>query len=247
MADAYDGRRPRRLMRPRSPIWGPLAHAGVARAQNNVGACFAEGLGVARDLALALRWLTLAAEAGDPVGQRNLAALYFKGEGVDAGLCAAPPSSIGAAAEQGDGPAQDMLSWMLLEGEVIAARCRSSAALGRSGRRAGHRRAMTRLGMIFHNALGVERDRRAGGAMVGDAPPSVATPTARRCSGAALHLGAGVARDGVAALAWLLRARTGGSALAAAYLRSRARDAVAGRHRGRRAARRRCRLPEATP
>src|SRR5262252_6347559 len=63
-------------------LWAPLAHAGVPRAQNNIGACFAEGLGVDRDPALAARWLALAAEAGDPVGQRNLAALYFKGEGV---------------------------------------------------------------------------------------------------------------------------------------------------------------------
>ena len=45
-------------------IWGPLAHAGVARAQNNVGACFAEGIGVERDPALALRWLTLSAGSG---------------------------------------------------------------------------------------------------------------------------------------------------------------------------------------
>ena len=64
-------------------IWGPLAQAGVARAQNNVGACFAEGLGVERDLKLALQWLSLAAAAGDAVGQRNCAALYFKGEGVE--------------------------------------------------------------------------------------------------------------------------------------------------------------------
>jgi TPR repeat protein len=64
-------------------LWGPLAHAGIGRAQNNVGACFAEGLGVARDLDLALRWLALAAESGDAIGQRNLAALYFKGEGVE--------------------------------------------------------------------------------------------------------------------------------------------------------------------
>ena len=28
-------------------IWGPLAHAGVVRAQSNIGACFANGLGVA--------------------------------------------------------------------------------------------------------------------------------------------------------------------------------------------------------
>jgi TPR repeat protein len=27
-------------------IWGPLAHAGNARAQNNIGACFSGGLGV---------------------------------------------------------------------------------------------------------------------------------------------------------------------------------------------------------
>src|SRR5882724_1131382 len=63
-------------------IWTPLAHAGVARAQNNIGACFAEGLGVARDAELAVKWLTVAAENRDPVGQRNLAAAYFKGEGV---------------------------------------------------------------------------------------------------------------------------------------------------------------------
>ena len=54
-------------------IWAPLAHAGVARAQSNIGACFANGLGVAPNGPLALRWLTLAAEAGDAVGQRNLA------------------------------------------------------------------------------------------------------------------------------------------------------------------------------
>ena len=84
-------------------IWGPLAHAGVARAQNNIGACFAEGLGVARDPALALNWLTLAAEAGDPVGQRNLAALYFKGEGVEQDYGRAA-ELYRAAAEAGDAP-----------------------------------------------------------------------------------------------------------------------------------------------
>ena len=63
-------------------IWEPLAQAGVARAQNNIAACFVEGLGVKRDPDLAFRWLALSAEAGDPVGQRNLASLYFRGEGV---------------------------------------------------------------------------------------------------------------------------------------------------------------------
>ena len=68
--------------------------------------------------------------------------------------------------------------------------------------------SMTRIGLLYNNALGVERDaasRRRGGAR----PPCSATPTARPCSGAAHHLGAGVARDPVAALAWLTRARAG--------------------------------------
>lgn len=99
-------------------LWEPLARSGVARAQNNIGACFAEGLGVERDGSLAFRWLALAAEAGDPVGRRNLASLYFRGEGVELDYRRAA-DLYRAAAEQGDGPAQDMLSWMLLEGEVI--------------------------------------------------------------------------------------------------------------------------------
>ena len=98
-------------------LWGPLAQAGVARAQNNVGACFSEGLGVERNPELAAQWLSLAAEAGDSVGQRNYAALYFRGEGVEQNYARAL-ELYRAAAEQDDGPAQDMLSWMLLEGEV---------------------------------------------------------------------------------------------------------------------------------
>jgi TPR repeat protein len=63
-------------------IWGPLAQAGVARAQNNVGACFAEGLGVERNQQLALRWLTLAAARGDADAQAMLGAAYHLGAGV---------------------------------------------------------------------------------------------------------------------------------------------------------------------
>src|ERR1700674_2931250 len=99
-------------------LWEPLAQAGVARAQNNIGACFSEGLGVERDPALALRWLSLAADGGDPVGQRNLATAYFKGLGVPSDGARAA-ELYRAAAEKGDGPAQDMLSWMLLEGDII--------------------------------------------------------------------------------------------------------------------------------
>lgn len=224
-------------------IWGPLAHGGVARAQSNVGACFAEGLGVERDLALAVRWLTLAAEAGDPVGQRNLATLHFRGEGVaqDDGRAAA---LYRAAAEQGDAAAQDMLSWMLLEDGVLfdpaEARLWAERAAGQ-----GVATAMTRLGMLHHNAIGVARDPAEAArwwrmaAERGDAD-------AQAMLGAACHMGSGVAKDPVQALAWLLRGTAGGSALAGRFLGpARAALDPAGIAEAEALARRT--LPEATP
>ena len=76
---------------------------------------------------------------------------------------------------------------------------------------------MTRLGMLYHNALGVARDPTAAvtwwrkAAALGDAD-------GQAMLGAAHHMGAGVERDPVAALTWLLRAQRGGSQLAAPFL-----------------------------
>jgi TPR repeat protein len=183
-------------------LWGPLAHAGIGRAQNNIGACFAEGLGVARDPALALRWLDLAAEGGDPVGQRNLAALHFKGEGV-AQSDAEAMRLYRFAAEQGDAPAQDMLSWMLLEGGNVTDRA-EALRWAQAAAEAGIATSMTRLGMIHHDALGVDPE-----AMLG----------------AATLLGQGVPVDAERALALLLAAESKGSPLAAPFIKA-ARAAV---------------------
>jgi TPR repeat protein len=76
---------------------------------------------------------------------------------------------------------------------------------------------MTRLGMLYHNALGVERDAKLSvywwrrGAERGDAD-------GQAMLGAAYYLGAGVERDPRQALIWLLRAEAGNSQLAARFL-----------------------------
>jgi uncharacterized protein len=90
-------------------IWEPLARASVAHAQNNIGACFFEGLGIERDPILAVKWLLLAAERGDPLGQRNLATAYFNGRDVvrDGARAAELDRNV---VEQGDGLAQGMLN-----------------------------------------------------------------------------------------------------------------------------------------
>src|SRR5260370_41430742 len=138
-------------------LWEPRARAGVARAQNNIGACFSEGLGVERDPPLAVKWLLLAAEGGDPLGQLNLATAYFNGWGVvrDGARAA---ELYRNAAEQGDGPAQDMLSWMLLDGGLIQSDLGEAHRWALAAAENGVAAAMTRLGMLFHGAIGVERD-----------------------------------------------------------------------------------------
>ena len=167
---------------------------------------------------LAAQWLRLSAEAGDRIGQRNYAALHFRGDGVEQDYARAM-ELYRAAAEQGDGPAQDMLSWMLLEGEVaepdyVAAKRWAEAAAAQ-----GVAPSMTRLGLLFHNALGVERDPAQAvmwwrrGAERGDAD-------GQAMLGAAYHLGSGVVRDTVEAYVWLLRARAGGSPLAMQFFMS---------------------------
>ena len=198
-------------------IWGPLAQAGVSRAQNNIGACFAEGLGVPRDPGLARRWLMLSAENGDPVGRRNLAALYFKGEGVEQSDAEAL-RLYRLAAEQGDAPAQDMLSWMLLEGALEANRA-EALRWARAAAEAGIATSMTRLGMIHHDAIGVERDAALAaewwrrGMEAGD-------PDSQAMLGAATLLGQGVPKDAACALSLLLEAERQGSLLASPFIKA---------------------------
>src|SRR5262249_6534209 len=109
-----------------------------------------------------------------------------------------------------------MLSWMLMEGEVMPPDHAEARRWAEAAAQQGIASSMTRLGMIHHNALGVARDPRiaaewwAKAAERGDAD-------GQAMLGAAFHLGTGVPRDAVAAFALLLRARKAGSALAAPF------------------------------
>ncbi|MCL4181502.1 MAG: sel1 repeat family protein, partial [Verrucomicrobia bacterium] len=58
------------------------AGQGLAAAQHNLGVMFAEGDGVPRDRAEAVKWFRRAAEQGHAAAQCNLGAMYYAGEGV---------------------------------------------------------------------------------------------------------------------------------------------------------------------
>jgi hypothetical protein len=92
--------------------WRPLAKQGNAKAQNNLGIMYSEGLGVPQDDAEALQWYRKAAEQGDADGQFNLGLMYANGEGVPQDYARAV-KWYRKAAEQGHAIAQNNLGLVL--------------------------------------------------------------------------------------------------------------------------------------
>ena len=81
-------------------LWRPLADAGNAAAQYQLGTLYAEGKGVAQSDATAAQWFQRAAEQGNAAAQYNLAVSYAEGLGVPKDDAAAA-KWFRAAAEQG--------------------------------------------------------------------------------------------------------------------------------------------------
>lgn len=63
-------------------VWRPMAEAGEAEAQRNIGVMYQQGLGVPQDFGEAAAWYRRAAEQGHVRAQQNLGALYEEGSGV---------------------------------------------------------------------------------------------------------------------------------------------------------------------
>ena len=62
--------------------WRPLAEAGDASAQYNLGVMYREGKGVPKDDAEAVKWFRLAAAQGSANAQYFLGLMYDNGNGV---------------------------------------------------------------------------------------------------------------------------------------------------------------------
>lgn len=62
--------------------WLPIAEAGNAEAQNNVGHMYEEGFGVAQSYPTAMEWYRKAATGGLAAAQHNIGLLYNNGYGV---------------------------------------------------------------------------------------------------------------------------------------------------------------------
>ena len=83
----------------------PLADQGDAAAQTLLGSMYADGQGVPKDDAQAVKWYRLAADQGDAAAQANLGGMYANGQGVPRDYVLAYMwSNLGAA--RGNEPAR---------------------------------------------------------------------------------------------------------------------------------------------
>ena len=136
------------------------AIAGDAIAAFELGARYAEGHGVPRDLAVAERWYERAAEAGITVAQYRLGSLYERGQGVKRD----PAIAAGwyrRAAEQGHVGAMHNLAVLMSGGidgnpDVAEAVKWFTAAAGY-----GVKDSQFNLGVIYARGMGVPRDMPA--------------------------------------------------------------------------------------
>jgi uncharacterized protein len=98
--------------------WTPLAEAGDAFAQRNLGLMYSKGQGVPQDYAEAVKWYRLAAEQGKASAQNNLGFMYDKGEGVPQNYVEAVKWYL-LASEQGNAQAQVNLGFMYDKGKGV--------------------------------------------------------------------------------------------------------------------------------
>ena len=96
--------------------WTPLAEAGDALVQFNLGVMYGKGRGVLQDHAESFRWYRLAAEQGDASAQYNLGNMYTDGRGVPQDYAEAF-RWYRLAAEQGHPNAQTNLGFMYDSGK----------------------------------------------------------------------------------------------------------------------------------
>lgn len=100
--------------------WLPLAEAGDAQSQYQLGLMHLDGEGVEADDAMALKWFTMAADQGYMPSLVRLAELYYTGRGANHDHDEAARLYT-RAADQGDAEAQYALGALHIRGHGIDA------------------------------------------------------------------------------------------------------------------------------
>jgi hypothetical protein len=126
-------------------------------AQFNLGYIYANGEGVRKDAAEAVKWYRKAADQGNSMAQFNLGYIYANGEGVRKDVAEAV-KWYRKAADQDDASALAMLGRMYDYGEGVRQDDDEALKWTRKAADQGHAKAQFVLGTRYENGRGVHQD-----------------------------------------------------------------------------------------
>ena len=133
------------------------AEQGDAKAQADLGARYAEGIGVEKDYADAVKWFRKAAEQGNARAQGVLGTFYHEGLGVEKNYAEAV-KWFRKAAEQGNADAQGVLGAFYHEGIGLEKDLTEAVKWFRKAAEQGLAIAQHSLGVCYRNGQGVEKN-----------------------------------------------------------------------------------------
>ena len=135
----------------------PLADRGSAKAQQQLGYLYANGLGAERDDAAAVAWSGKAADQGNAKAQAVLGAMYHEGRGVPRDYVKAQ-KWLNLAADQGNADAQGYLGFIYESGEGVPQDYVTAASWYRKAADQGNANAQVNLGLMYGRGQGVAQD-----------------------------------------------------------------------------------------
>jgi TPR repeat protein len=133
------------------------AYAGDARSQVQLGLIYLTGDGVPKDDTEAMKWLRMAVEQDNPVGERYLAEMYFKGRGAPVDNMQAA-KLLRMAAEQGDAQSEHNLAALYTQGLGVPKNMKEAANWMRKAADQNLADAQYALGVFYESGEGVAGD-----------------------------------------------------------------------------------------
>ena len=133
------------------------AEQGCAEAQDGLGVCFRDGLGVGKNQSEAVKWFRKAADQGFTQAQNTLGVCYHAGQGVTQDYEEAV-RWYRKAAYQGDAAAQFNLGFCYAKGEGLAKDEVEAVKWYRKAAEQGCISAQLNLGVMYRNGNGLPQD-----------------------------------------------------------------------------------------
>lgn len=203
----------------------PLAEAGVARAQYDLGDSYDNGEGVAQDSAQAAVWYRKAADQGFAPAQAALGSSYDAGTGVPKDVTQAA-TWFRKAADQGNARGEFGLGQEYEFGDGVEKDLGQALQWFEKAAAQGDIDAMTDTGILYINADGVSNNAPRGIALLQKAA-NLGDAKAQDALGQMYYRGIGVQQDLTQAVAWFGKSAQQGYEHARSALKDIQRQAAA--------------------